>query len=257
MILKQKIAIVGAVLLVVLIFFGFDKKAPNQPIPSSISSEMSTVSFAGVERRAFEKLGTEQKNTLNQQRVLLDQAQNDSAKITVLQALASLWYSYQQPAMSGYFAKQIAEIKNDASSWAITGTTFYSGIEKYSDPLDKQYCSESAIFALENAISLDSDNEDYRINLALVNVANPPKENPMKGILMLRQLLDNNPSSVNVLYHLARLAVQTGQYDKALERLESILQKEPTHAKANCLMGKVVQATTPEVNADTYLKYCN
>lgn len=254
---EQRLTLVFALLLVVALFFGFDIKSPQVGQITSNSDAASTVSRVGVEKRAFDNLNAEQKSTLKSKEILLNQSSDSLQKLTLLEDLARLWFSFQQPAMSGLYAKRIAEIKQDALSWAITGSTFFDGISKYSNQLDKQFCTENAIFALENAISLDPADENHRLNLALVHVANPSKENPMQGILMLRDQLDKNPENVNVLYHLARLSVQTGQYENAKKRLLQLLEIEPEHAKGNCLIGKIAENVGLSENIENYLKYCN
>ena len=84
-------------------------------------------------------------------------------------------------------------------------------------------------------MSLESD-IDNEVNLALTYVEVPLEDNPMKGILMLRELNENHPENVTVIMQLARLSLQTGQFDKAVERLEKVIELRPSSANAYCCL---------------------
>nr|HRO74505.1 bacterial transcriptional activator domain-containing protein [Saprospiraceae bacterium] len=65
-----------------------------------------------------------------------------------------------------------------------------------------------------------------------------------------------HPKNVTVLNQLGRLALQTKQYDKALERLEAAIQLEPDNKNTNCLLATVYQETGNQAKADEYNKKC-
>lgn len=46
--------------------------------------------------------------------------------------------------------------------------------------------------------------------------------NPMEGILMLRDIAEKDPTNTEVLYQLAFFSIQSGQTEKAIERLKQI-----------------------------------
>jgi cytochrome c-type biogenesis protein CcmH/NrfG len=54
----------------------------------------------------------------------------------------------------------------------------------------------------------------------------------MKGIGMLKSIVDSLPDHVPALTALGRLSLQSGQYDKAKERLEKVLKLEPQNTEA-------------------------
>jgi cytochrome c-type biogenesis protein CcmH/NrfG len=54
--------------------------------------------------------------------------------------------------------------------------------------------------------------------VALVN-----GEDPMRGIMALREILQEDPDNVEAHWHLGLFSVQSGQYDKALERFKRVV----------------------------------
>jgi len=57
--------------------------------------------------------------------------------------------------------------------------------------------------------------------LLMVNSAEP-----MKGIMALREIAEEDSTRAEAHWHLGRLAIQTGQYDKAIVRLEKVIAIE-------------------------------
>lgn len=47
---------------------------------------------------------------------------------------------------------------------------------------------------------------------------------PMRGIMMLRELAEEDPGNAEVQWHLGMFSAQSGQFDKAAERLRKVLE---------------------------------
>ena len=74
----------------------------------------------------------------------------------------------------------------------------------------------------------DQNPEDLALKakLALTLVQS---SNPMQGVMMLRQILDADKDNLEALFYLGILSVQSGQFDKAVDRLTKLLSLEPNH----------------------------
>ena len=112
------------------------------------------------------------------------------------------------------------------------------------------------VMAFENAISINPDNIAHKVNLALCYAERPPVDNPMKGVLMLVELNKSAPKNVLVLNTLARLAIRTGQYDRAIERLSTAIEEEPNNEKSICLLAQAYEAKGDTENASVFKQRC-
>lgn len=72
------------------------------------------------------------------------------------------------------------------------------------------------------------------IDSALAIIAS---EAPMQGILRLREIATQHPENFRAQYHLGRFSVQTAQWDKAIERFETVKQIDPGFAEADYWLG--------------------
>ncbi len=61
-------------------------------------------------------------------------------------------------------------------------------------------------------------------------------EAPMKGILKLREIADNNPDNFRVYLELGAMSLQTGQYDKAIGRFNHIIDRDTTLLEAHYML---------------------
>jgi tetratricopeptide (TPR) repeat protein len=71
---------------------------------------------------------------------------------------------------------------------------------------------------------------DVKINeaVAIVNEGTAP----MKGILMLREVLEENPDNIRAHFQLGLLSVQSQQFDKALDRFNKVIELDDNNMEA-------------------------
>ncbi|MDP5171777.1 MAG: tetratricopeptide repeat protein [Bacteroidia bacterium] len=95
------------------------------------------------------------------------------------------------------------------------------------------YFNSTAIRLLEEAKDEMPNREDVLLGLGLAYVNSGKPENSMKGILTIRSVLDINPNNIDAAYQLGMFSIQTGQFEKAVERFESVLTLDPSRQDAN------------------------
>ncbi|WP_116107857.1 tetratricopeptide repeat protein [Lewinella sp. IMCC34191] len=230
-----------ALLLVLVTYWG----CPVRPPEMEAGFQRGPVQATGIEsliREAHADLSPAAAATISTLEARLEGQDDDSLRVDLLQQLAGEWYRAGQPAISGAYAARIAEIQNTEDAWAITATTFSLCLKQEGiDDKARQFCSAEAEAAYQAAISLNPDNAEHRINLALTYTDNPPPDNPMKGILMLRELEERYPDNPQVYITLAQLAIRTNQLGRAAERLEKANALQPGNPDVVCPLAKVYE----------------
>ena len=166
----------------------------------------------------------------------LDSSSSETEQIETLKRISSEWNKLGDFALGGAYAEEVASIENKDSSWAIAGSTFFSGFRFEHDSTVSMYCLDKAISSFENAISLNPDESRHKVNLGLCYVEGGKQ--PMRGIVMIRDILEKEPENVLVLYTLGRLSVQSGQTEKAIERLSAVVRLDPEHLNGRYLLAQ-------------------
>ena len=186
----------------------------------------------------------------------LSKANEDTTTVNVYKDIASTWYRNKRADISGYYAVKVAEIEGTEDAWSIAGTTMLLGLKNASKDKIKKFCSQNAVKAFENSISLNPGNVQHRTNLAICYAEYPSSKNPMQGIMMLLELNKENPDNIGVLLTLARFGMQTNQFEKVEGRLQKVLSLEPDNKAANCLMVEVLAKQNKVAEAGSYQAKC-
>jgi len=97
---------------------------------------------------------------------------------------------------------------------------------------------------------------EHQVNLALVYAENPPADNPMKAVLLLRDLEKKHPDNASVYNALGRLAIKTGQWERAIERLEKARSLDPKNPNTPCLLSRAYDGAGQADKAAEFAKLC-
>jgi tetratricopeptide (TPR) repeat protein len=231
---KQQLILIGsAVALFFILYFGCDTKTKEQKaITQSRALSIETLDIKAYAAETLEHL-TDPTQKINIQSLTQKAEGNDPS---VLKQLSAAWHDAGHDPIAAWYAEQIATTEKTDEAWSIAGANFYLALQKSKEDNIRDYCTQHAVDAFQNAVSLNPTKIEHKINLALCYTENPPKDNPMKGTLLLLDLEKQNAGNIPVNLQLARLGIRTGQYDKAIARLERILTAEPNNGKAICLL---------------------
>jgi len=252
----QLYSILGFTLLLLILLFGFRTK-PNELI------EREKTRALNVQSTTVNILIQEASSTLSdvaKSRIQILESQINNAseaeKVELYKELSSVWYSSEQPGIAGHYAEQVAVLTESAEAWGIAGTTYGLCVKRSDKEKERTLCLAKTLETLENAISLEPENIDYKINKAVIQAENPPADNPMTGVLQLLDLNKKFPKNVPVINNIAKFALQTNQLDKAEQRLYAALAIEPDNITSNCLLAQLYMAKGDENKASEFQEKC-
>ncbi|MBI1224566.1 MAG: tetratricopeptide repeat protein [Bacteroidetes bacterium] len=246
-----------AILLFAILYFGFDTKPSKQKaVEKQRAGAFSSTDINSMLVDAKASLSTQAAASVMALEGDVEKASPDSAKAESYKQLSSFWYQLEKPGIAGYYAEKVAEITREEEAWSIAGTTYSLCVQREQEDKIKSFCTEHAVQALEKAASLNPSNIQHKVNLALVYTENPPKETPMKGILMLVDLNKQYPDDVLVLTQLGRLAIKTGQFDRAVQRLSRVVELEPDNKAATCLLAQAYEGMGESAKAADLKSKC-
>jgi len=254
---EQAWYIIGAIILLAVLYFGFDTHpSTHKALEKSRALNTQEYDIASYQPEAKKPLKADEIAYLETLEAQVEHAGQDSVRLDILKQLSGYWFSLKNPVMAGLYAHEVAEKENSAMSWSITGTTYASGLQQDLEEKQKVFCRDQAIQAFENAISLEPEVVDHRVNQALCYIDMPLADQPMKGIQLLAGLATTYPDSPAPPYHLARLAVRTGQYERALTRIEQALKLDPSGQRIACLAIDIYTALNRPADAEMHRAVC-
>ena len=253
----QYAAALVAIALLLFMYFGCPTQAPEMAqAEASRSLQLSATSTESMIRAAQQELNAGQIASIIEieEQLETDPPPADTQKRRLLEELASQWFRLGYPGISAGYAQQIAEESNGEQDWAIAGTSYTICVQRAQEEKVRSFCYQRAEQAYLNALSLNPEELDHQINLALTYTLNP--EQPMQGILRLREIQEENPDDPRPLVTLARLALQTNQLERAAERLDAALALDPTNQAAICLRAETYQRAGQLADAARMSELC-
>lgn len=253
----QYLAATVAFLLFVGLYWGFSTTPPERKkAEHSTAEKAESTSFDRLLANAQTSLKAEQTAELALDEKALAAAKSDDERIIRLKALSAQWYKIGNLPVSAGYAEQVALAENADTAWSVTGALFYNALLAEQDPAIRDFCAAHAAKAFETAATLNPQYAEHKVNLALVYAENPPPDNPMKAVLLLRDLEKQFPDNPAVYNALGRLAIKTGQWERAIERLEKARTLDPKNPNTPCLLAKAYNGAGQVEKAKQFAQLC-
>lgn len=171
----------------------------------------------------------------------LDTVNQPAQKAGMLRSIAAFWDTKGQYAASAIYHLQAADLLKEAPLYMLAGSRFQAAAEMANDTLLRNFMFRKATIAMESASSLAPEDLDIKADLANIFVMSSPQ--PMQGIQRLLDIVKEDPKHLRANVHLARLAITSGQNDKAVERYQNLVNWYPAYADAYLGLGEAYYNT--------------
>jgi tetratricopeptide (TPR) repeat protein len=251
MIRYKAIIVISGILAVVLLF-----NLPKGIIKAEEKKLVSTPSAPKKEENKTpedshnQPMGASEVALIQGMKDRIDQSSKSETKIKLLDSLATLFEVFNKYDSSAYYVEQKSQLNPTLSSWIETGEAYYKAFS-FAVGTDKaEYSAEKTREYFGKALSKKPSDPEIKSKMAMTYVSSPE---PMKGILMLREVLKDNPDNRSALFNLGILSMQSGQYDKAVERFERIIKLYPTDGEAVFYLGMSYFQSSDKGNASKFL----
>jgi tetratricopeptide (TPR) repeat protein len=110
-------------------------------------------------------------------------------------------------------------------------------------PAILNWIAVNAKVLLEKALVINPNNDSTKINLGACYLFGNISDNPMQGILKVKEVVDKNPQNVYGQLILGLGGKKSGQYPKAIERFTTVLQIQPTNMEAMVNLAECYELT--------------
>ena len=146
-------------------------------------------------------------------------------KVTLLEELAQKWDDVAKPIPQGFVFEELAKETAKFDYWLKAGDAYRAGYTNLQDTAMASELTRKAIVAYEKALELDGNSLSAKTGLgaSLVTGSN----NPMAGIALLREVVTAEPKNLEANKTLGLFSMQSQQFDKAIERFQTVLEIKP------------------------------
>ncbi len=219
---KKHLAIVLGIGLVLSgILYSLPKTVVNAK-PEAKAEATTDSTQAAVSETKQLALSTESRNKVSS---LLRNNPNATAYINISQLFANE-NIYDSAA---HYAEKAALLEPSALNWSNAADMYYQVFSLSLNPQNREQVAEKTREVYNKVLAIVPEDPHAKTNLAMTYVGG---ENPMQAIMMLREVLNDNPKYIPAIMSMGGLSMQSGQYDKAVERFKQVLQIDKQNVNA-------------------------
>ena len=178
-------------------------------------------------------LSPDQQKIVDQLRSGFTQA-GDKEKVAAGLKLSDKFAQLQKFDSAAFYAEKVTLLSPTIENLVRTGDRYYEAYGfAVDDPKAKNLGTKTREY-YQKAIDQNPGLLAVKANMAMTYVNT---ENPMQGILMLREVIDTDPTNELALFNLGILSMRSNQYSKAADRFRQILTNNPANTKAKFYLG--------------------
>lgn len=236
---KKQIIVAGTAFIAVLLLF-FLGRTTEKKSPQKHTEPVSNVQSFDIQRfivESTQKLSPSQHQALTKLEQDTSKSSIPSEKIKLFQDLSNFWKdSAKQIEPYLFYVSRAAKLDNSEKNLNFAAQLFLEALRAEQDNGKLDWETSEAISLFEQAIKINPDNDDLRIGLGSCYIygkgrsGNP--EQTMKGIQELLAVARRDSNNMKAQVVLGVGGLVSGQFDKALERFQKVVSKEPGNLEA-------------------------
>lgn len=198
-----------------------------------------------------DKLPAANKASIEQLEKRLAAATTPAQKAPLYKDLALQWEKARYIEVAAVYSYKVAQTDSTLAHWKRAAQQLEEASLISADSTMRPYLLAQTTQALERCQQLEPNNLDTQVALgtAYIEAAGNDASQVMKGVMLLREVVAQDTTHVNANLVLGRMAVVSGQLDKAIPRLQYVTQLDPNNAEAYYYLGEAFAQKGEKDNA--------
>lgn len=236
---KQQYILIGSgvILFCLIYFFGQTvppkAKASATGKPAQPAAVSQQVDINNILASAKKELTASQLSTVNRLESGVVRGDVKEQQIRVYRQLAAFWRDSAHLLLPYvYYTGEASKLENSEKSLTFAAHYFLDGLRRQANPTLKTWMANQAKQLFEQALKLNPANDSSKVGLGSCYLFGGISETPMQGIQMIREVAERDPENMYAQFMLGLGGMESGQFDKAAERLKKVVAKEPDNVEA-------------------------
>jgi len=206
----------------------------GQKVETTVTNTLTTDSVLIISRSQL---------TDNQENILSGIEKNaDKADSHYYHTLASFWAdSAGLFPPYAFYTGEAAKLENSEKSLTFAAHLFLNNLQNEEDVALKIWEAEQAKVLFEKALEKNPSNDSSKVGLGATYLFGNISTNPMQGLQLIREVIDADSLNLFGQMTLAKGAIMTGQWDKAITRLELLHRNRPADIEVILLLADIFE----------------
>lgn len=252
---QQLIFIGGGVLLFCLIYFFGNTVPPKSKVPvqrpsSADENKPGAVDFNTILTASKQQLSPDQLAHVNKLETGVVRGDVKEQQIRVYRQLAAFWKDSAHLLLPhAYYTGMASKLENSEKSLTFAAHNFLEGMRQQGNPDLKRWMAIEAKELFEKANLINPANDSTKIGLGSCYLFGNISENPMQGIQLIREVAERDPNNMYAQFMLGLGGMESGQFDKAIERLTKVVERQPNNLEAILALAESFERKGDKANA--------
>ena len=249
---KAQWIVIAVGVLIVAGLFRFGRTGPykgeiTKAVESIVPNELTTDSILFHVRETLSPAQITWMNDLEQSVIRGDVKKQ---KLDVFHQLAHFW---KDSAMIfepyAWYEAEAARLENSEKSLTFAAHLILENLRNEESDQLKRWKALQAKDLFERSLRINDKNDSTIVGLGACYIFGNIADNPMQGILKVRQVVEKDSTNVFAQMVLGQGSLMSGQYDRAIDRFEKVLALQPVNLEAILLMAEVFERKEDKANA--------
>jgi tetratricopeptide (TPR) repeat protein len=249
---RQQILVAGAGVLLLLVLYFFGNTVPPHKKPDTAAggvpgaAERKSIGLQDILSELEAHLTPAQLSYVNR---LQQSVVRGDVKVQQLNADRQLAHFWKDSVTDGfllyaYYIGEAAKLENTEKSMTFAARNFLNGLQVQENAQLKRWMATEAKGLFEKALSINSEDDSVKVGLGASYIFGAQAGDPtevMQGIQRILEVARRDSTNMYAQFMLGVGGIESGQYDKASERLTTVVRHEPGNVEALLLLAEADQ----------------
>ena len=260
---------IGTALFITAAIFIFGRTVPKKKIVTAPGStqhspddghdhgSQNSISIDTFLIMAKKQLSTEQVVRLNTLENSISRGDVRDQQLHVYHQLARFWAdSANVFEPYAWYTAEAARLENSEKNLTFAARLFLDNLQNDEVIQRRQWKAMQAKDLFERSLKINPDNDSAKVGIGACYLFGDISASPMEGILKIRQVAEKDSANIYAQMMLAKGSLISGQYDKAISRLEIVNRIKPGDIDALLLLAEVYERMGDKTNAINWYQKC-
>jgi len=233
----------------VLILFYFGKRAASVKKDIGIIAS-NEITIDSILYHAKENLTAAQVTKLGILEKSVTRGDVKSQQLDIYHELAHFWRdSARIFEPYAWYEAEASRLEYSEKSLTFAAHLFLDNMRNETNPQLKKWKALEAKDLFERSLKINDKNDSSLVGLGACYIFGNIAENPMEGILKVRQVAEKDSTNVFAQMVLGHGSKISGQYDKAISRFERVNRLQPENLEAILMLAEIYEITKEPAQA--------
>jgi tetratricopeptide (TPR) repeat protein len=257
---RQQYFVAGTGVLLLLALYFFGNTVPPQHKPNAAASGapgaslVKSIGLQEILQASQARLTPARLSYVNRLQQSVVRGDVKTQQLNANRQLAVFWKDSVSDGflLFAHYTGEAAKLENSEKSLTFAAQLFLQSLRGQDNPALKGWMATSAKELFEKALELNPGNDSTKVGLGASYIFGSQADNPtevMQGIQRILEVAHRDSTNMYAQFMLGLGGIESGQFDKAIERLTTVVRHQPANIEALLLLAEVHQQKGDKADA--------